>query len=86
MRLFLLFSILALTACDSRALPRTDGGPPPRDSGIVIMLDGGTRTDSGNDVGPDASGRMGPPGSACTCDSNCIGEPFNAAVCVGGVC
>ena len=58
---------------DCHVVLSRDEAPPPRDAG-------GGGVDSGG-------GGTGPSGSACNCDSNCVGgSGSNPSVCVGGVC
>ncbi len=70
---------LALWGCgDDDAMVGTDAGSSDAGATDALSVD-----DAGNDAGPT---EVVPPGSLCTCDSNCEGTEANPGICVFGIC
>lgn len=88
--LLLLLAAWACTGSDEGMSTDRDPGtapvPPAADDAATSDGDGGTRVPP---AGADAAvppGPPQPPGSACSCDSECEGTATHAGVCVRGVC
>ena len=73
--------MLSVAACGD-----DDSRPMLLDSDGGVLDDGGPRPDVPTATPDMPPATAGDPGSACNCDSDCIGDATHPGLCVGGVC